>query len=124
MVNRRFMGLLFFVFLLFPLLAGCCKAKQGVEKETSAYGIGMQLHVNQKILSPGDTLKIHGMIVNNSGRELEYTKWNIGDPVFYLELHTPYDTPQFVEEELDYWRNQVGQYCPWSAELIEIEDYR
>jgi len=74
MVNRRFMGPLFFVFLLFPLLAGCWEAKQGVEKETSAYGIGMQLYVNQKFLSPGDTLKIHGMIVNNSGRELEYTK--------------------------------------------------
>lgn len=33
-------------------------------------------------------------------------------------------TPQFVEEELDYWLNQVGQYCPWSAELVGIEDYR
>ncbi|MFW6151004.1 MAG: hypothetical protein ACOC6A_05660 [Chloroflexota bacterium] len=33
-------------------------------------------------------------------------------------------TPQFVEEELDYWLDQVGQYCPWSAELVGIEDYR
>jgi len=33
-------------------------------------------------------------------------------------------TPEFVEEELEYWLEQVGQYCPWSAELVEIEDYR
>ena len=32
--------------------------------------------------------------------------------------------PEFVEEDLDYWLNSVGQYCPWSAQLKEIEDYR
>jgi hypothetical protein len=24
----------------------------------------------------------------------------------------------FVEEELDYWLNDVGQYCPWSTEVL------
>jgi len=33
-------------------------------------------------------------------------------------------TPEFVEEDLEYWLNQVGQYCPWSARLVDITDYR
>lgn len=32
--------------------------------------------------------------------------------------------PSFVEEDLDTWLNVVGQYCPWSAELISVEDFR
>lgn len=32
--------------------------------------------------------------------------------------------PWFVEEELDYFIETVGRYCPWSAELVSIEDYR
>jgi hypothetical protein len=23
--------------------------------------------------------------------------------------------PTFVEDDLDYWLNTVGQYCPWGA---------
>ncbi len=33
-------------------------------------------------------------------------------------------TPDFVEEDLAYWLDQVGQYCPWSAELVDIADHR
>jgi hypothetical protein len=33
-------------------------------------------------------------------------------------------TPAFVEENLEYWLGTVGQYCPWNAELLSIEDYR
>ncbi len=32
--------------------------------------------------------------------------------------------PSHVEENLDYWVDTVGRFCPWSAELVEIEDYR
>lgn len=32
--------------------------------------------------------------------------------------------PSFVEENLDYFVGVVGQYCPWSAELISLTDYR
>jgi len=32
--------------------------------------------------------------------------------------------PGFVESELDYWLDTVKSYCPWSAKLIEIKDYR
>lgn len=33
-------------------------------------------------------------------------------------------TPSFVEEELDYFVATVGRYCPWSARLVAMEDYR
>jgi len=33
-------------------------------------------------------------------------------------------TPSFVEEELDYFVATVGRYCPWSARLVAVEDYR
>jgi hypothetical protein len=33
-------------------------------------------------------------------------------------------TPTFIESEVDYFVETVGQYCPWSAELVEIIDYR
>lgn len=32
--------------------------------------------------------------------------------------------PSHVEENLDYWVDTVGRFCPWSAELVSIKDYR
>jgi len=33
-------------------------------------------------------------------------------------------TPSMVEENLDYWLQSVGRFCPWGAEIVKIEDYR
>jgi len=32
--------------------------------------------------------------------------------------------PSHIEENLDYWVNTVGRFCPWSATLVSIKDYR
>ena len=32
--------------------------------------------------------------------------------------------PSFVESDLDQWINVVGRYCPWSAVLIQVSDFR
>ena len=32
--------------------------------------------------------------------------------------------PSFVEADLNEWINNVGQYCPWSAALVKVEDFR
>lgn len=32
--------------------------------------------------------------------------------------------PSFVESELDYFVDEVGRYCPWSAELVGLQDLR
>ena len=33
-------------------------------------------------------------------------------------------TPSYLEANVDEWVNVVGQYCPWSAELVEVQDFR
>ena len=32
--------------------------------------------------------------------------------------------PSYVEAHLDDWIASVGYFCPWSAELISVKDYR
>jgi hypothetical protein len=32
--------------------------------------------------------------------------------------------PSFVESEVGYFVDTVGQYCPWSARLVEVRDCR
>jgi hypothetical protein len=32
--------------------------------------------------------------------------------------------PSYVENDLDYWVDTVGRFCPWQAELTSITDYR
>ncbi|MFO7866044.1 MAG: hypothetical protein R6V02_04435 [Candidatus Aminicenantes bacterium] len=32
--------------------------------------------------------------------------------------------PSHVENNLDYWVETVGRFCPWHAELVSIKDYR
>ena len=32
--------------------------------------------------------------------------------------------PSFIEADLNEWINNVGQYCPWSAVLVRVEDFR
>ena len=32
--------------------------------------------------------------------------------------------PRMVEDNLDYWLGAVKRYCPWAAELVDIQDYR
>ena len=31
--------------------------------------------------------------------------------------------PSYVEENRDYFVDQVGRYCPWSARLVDVEDH-
>jgi hypothetical protein len=32
--------------------------------------------------------------------------------------------PSFLEQNLDYFVNTVQRYCPWSASLVAVQDYR
>jgi hypothetical protein len=32
--------------------------------------------------------------------------------------------PSYVEAHLDDWFAAVGYFCPWSAELVDLKDYR
>lgn len=33
-------------------------------------------------------------------------------------------TPSFVEENVGEFVDNVGRFCPWSAQLVEVEDHR
>jgi hypothetical protein len=65
----------------------------------------------------------------------------IGEPVFYnapwswhidpvdiqmaeFTIEVCSGLPSHVENDLDYWVNTVGRFCPWSAEIVEIRDFR
>ena len=32
--------------------------------------------------------------------------------------------PSDVEKDLDYWVDTVGRFCPWTAVLVAVKDYR
>ncbi|MEE8373240.1 MAG: hypothetical protein V3R87_05980 [Dehalococcoidia bacterium] len=32
--------------------------------------------------------------------------------------------PSHVEEDVDYWVDTVGSFCPSSAKIVKIEDFR
>ncbi len=32
--------------------------------------------------------------------------------------------PSDVEKDIDYWAGTVGRFCPWSAVLVSLKDYR
>lgn len=33
-------------------------------------------------------------------------------------------TPSYLEARLDDWIAAVGYFCPWSARLVAVKDYR
>jgi hypothetical protein len=33
-------------------------------------------------------------------------------------------SPSMVEQNIDYWVGTVGRFCPWSARLVSLKDYR
>jgi len=33
-------------------------------------------------------------------------------------------SPSMVEQNIDYWVGTVGRFCPWSAQLVSLKDYR
>ena len=65
----------------------------------------------------------------------------IGEPVFYNEHWSWYVDPidiqmteftieacsglsSHIENVLEYWVNTIGCFCPWSAMIVEIRDFR
>ena len=32
--------------------------------------------------------------------------------------------PSYVEKDIEYWVDTVGRFCPWSAVLVALKDYR
>ena len=64
------------------------------------------------------------------GKKVSYNapwSWHI-DPydieMAELTIEVCSGRPSDVEKDLDYWVNNVGRFCPWSAVLIDTQDFR
>jgi hypothetical protein len=71
----------------------------------------------------------NGVILRGSGKADHNAPWGWHlDPeqieMAEVTVEVCDGTPSFVEEELDYFVEDVGRYCPWSAQLVAVEDYR
>lgn len=71
----------------------------------------------------------NGVLRRGAGRGDHNTPWTWHlDPteLEMAELTTEVCSarPSHVEENLDEWVDVVGRYCPWSAELVQLDDHR
>ena len=68
-----------------------------------------------------------GKLIEGSVSYNEPWSWHI-DPedihMAELTIELCDGTPSQVEENLDYWLSAVKRFCPWSATIVRIEDYR
>lgn len=68
-------------------------------------------------------MHVTGVLVKGSGGFNEPWSWHLDpDSVRMAEASIELcdGRPSSVEEELDYWLNNVGRYCPWSSEVVSI----
>lgn len=50
---------------------------------------------------------------NNWSWHFVENQWDLAE----ISMEVCDGRPSFVEEELDYWVDQVGRFCPWSARV-------
>ena len=66
-------------------------------------------------------LHINGDIEQGNGGYNNNWSWHfVPDQWDLVEMSTEVcdGRPQFVEEELDYWLENVGYYCPWNSRVV------
>ncbi len=71
----------------------------------------------------------NGVVRRNSGQDNHNAPWNWHiDPVEVEMAENTIEVcsglPSFIENDLDEWVDNVGRFCPWSAELISLVDHR
>lgn len=75
----------------------------------------------ESLIGPGPQQIISSALIPGDGGFNAPWSWHLDpDSVafadFAIELCD--GCPMFVEEDLDYWLHDVGQYCPWSSEVL------
>ena len=76
------------------------------------------------LLTNGTAINIDGPLRPGNGEFNAPYSWHL-DPdsitfsPFTIELCD--GMPSFVEEDIDYWLNTVGAYCPWGIQVIAKE---
>lgn len=67
-------------------------------------------------------LFINGPLAHGNGDHNDPWSWHFVPSEWELVASTIElcdGTPQMVEDDLDYWVDHVGYYCPWSAYVVE-----
>ena len=71
----------------------------------------------------------NGVLRRDSGRDNHNAPWSWHiDPVEIEMAEATIEVcsgiPSFIENDLDEWVDNVGRFCPWSATLSSVEDFR
>lgn len=79
--------------------------------------------VEQELQKPFDERRMHinGTIERGTKDYNDNWSWHFVENQWGLaEISTEVcdGRPSFVEEELDYWVDQVGRFCPWSSRVV------
>ena len=71
----------------------------------------------------------NGALLRGSGQDNHNEPWSWHvDPEEIAMAETTIEVcsglPSFIENDIDEWVDNVGQYCPWSATLSAVVDFR
>lgn len=78
--------------------------------------------VEEELEKPFDERRLHinGVIERGTKDYNDNWSWHFAENQWNLaEISTEVcdGRPSFVEEDLDYWVDQVGRFCPWSSRV-------
>ena len=79
----------------------------------------------EQILASGEQRIITGPLRRGDGGINAPWSWHLDpDSIEFADLTIELcdGCPHMVEEDLDYWIDTVGRYCPWSTELVARVD--
>lgn len=67
---------------------------------------------------------VHGRLLEGDGGFNAPYKWHLDPdqitfPDFSIELCD--GRPSYIEDDLDYWINNVKVFCPWGAKVVGVE---
>jgi hypothetical protein len=76
------------------------------------------------LLAHGIPKIVHGPLLAGDGGINEPYSWHLdSDSISFPDLSIELcdGRPSFIENDLGYWLDTVGLYCPWNAQIIERE---
>jgi hypothetical protein len=102
--------LLILVLLLSILIGACSRTpeKVGVSSEVTDKGVRLRISSDKEIYQPGDTVFITVRVENLTETPIEYTLWNIGDPVIYVFLENTLYSSGHKLYEKDYQVKEIN----------------
>ncbi len=113
-----------------PALAGGILATFNVLDEVYSIFITSEEVIEQVLaLERGESMASipNGRLVRGAVAYNQPWSWHI-DPediqMVELTIEVCDGTPSMVEADLDYWIDTVQRFCPWSAKLVAVEDFR